>query len=142
MTIALETQSISSEEKLFRIVLQAVFQISNKQLDCFFQIRNLSQSRTCILNLVQKLRSERSLVQKQIKTLLDRGLIIRDAVSLSEFKAHCIESGQTDLEPKSNKGYLYLYSALPDSVLLQKIKTSLNGWANFIETYLNSSSEF
>ena len=115
--------------------LKAIFELTNKQLDCFLTLRLKKKTGSCIKNLVDNTKSERSIIQKHLKVLLERGLVIRDSVSLTEFHKRC-EDYHIDNKISTNKGYLYIYSAISDKELLKKINEILENWKNILKIFL------
>lgn len=115
--------------------LKAIFELTNKQLDCFLTLRLKKKTGSCIKNLVDNTKSERSIIQKHLKVLLERGLVIRDSVSLTEFNKRC-EDYNIDNKMNTNKGYLYIYSAISDEDILDKINVKLEEWKKNLENFL------
>ncbi len=115
--------------------LKAIFELTNKQLDCFLTLRLKKKTGSCIKNLVDNTKSERSIIQKHLKVLLERGLVIRDSVSLTEFNKRC-EDYNIDNKMNTNKGYLYIYSAISDEDILDKINGILKEWKKNLENFL------
>jgi len=115
--------------------LKAIFELTNKQLDCFLTLRLKKKTGSCIKNLVDNTKSERSIIQKHLKVLLERGLVIRDSVSLTEFNKRC-EDYNIDNKMNTNKGYLYIYSAISDEDILDKINGKLEEWKKNLENFL------
>ena len=64
--------------------LKSIFELTKKQLDCFLTLRLKKSPGSCIKNLVDNTKSERSIIQKHLKVLREKGLVIRDSVSLTE----------------------------------------------------------
>lgn len=115
--------------------LKAIFELTNKQLDCFLTLRLKKKTGSCIKNLVDNTKSERSIIQKHLKVLLERGLVIRDSVSLTEFNKRC-EDYNIDNKMNTNKGYLYIYSAISDEDILDIINGKLEEWKKNLENFL------
>lgn len=115
--------------------LKAIFELTNKQLDCFLTLRLKKKTGSCIKNLVDNTKSERSIIQKHLKVLLERGLVIRDSVSLTEFNKRC-EDYNIENKMNTNKGYLYIYSAISDEDILDKINGKLEEWKKNLENFL------
>lgn len=115
--------------------LKAIFELTKKQLDCFLTLRLKKKPGSCIKNLVDNTNSERSIIQKHLKVLREKGLVIRDSVSLTEFNKRC-EDYNIDNKINTNKGYLYIYSAIPDEDILDKINGILKEWKKNLENFL------
>jgi len=73
-----------------------------------------------------------------LKVLLEKGLVIRESVSLSEFNIRCQEH-DIDNQIKTNKGYLYIYASISDGELLEKINETLKRWKNILKDFLISN---
>lgn len=127
--------SISKQRKRFKRILQAAFGLTKKQIHVFNQIRDCANRETCVINLVQMMNSERSIIQKYLKVLMKKKLITRRSVTLSEFTERCQKNDREDIVPSTNKGYLYLYTPIPDDQLIQRIREITNGWIDEVETY-------
>ncbi len=119
-------------------IIRRVFDLSKKQLECFMNILEMENSGTCIINLVDVMDSERSIIQKNLKTLMQKGLVERKSVTLAEFKDRCTKNNREDIKPKTNKGYLYIYAPISSPQLISRIQSTLNGWDNVISEYFSS----
>lgn len=117
-------------------ILKSVFLITKKQCEIMNLIRKAKERGTCINNLVFSLNSERSIIQKQLKVLLNKELITRRSVSLSEFQDICRINNMSKLMPKCNKGYLYLYYPLSNQELKEKIENKLANWQTILKNFL------
>ena len=126
------------ENPLVFSTLKAIFELTNKQLNCFLTLRIKKETGSCIKNLVDNINSERSIIQKHLKVLLEKGLVIRESVSLSEFNIRCQEH-DIDNQIKTNKGYLYIYASISDEELLEKINETLERWRNILKGFLISN---
>ena len=115
--------------------IRAIFELTKKQLDCFLTLRLKKRPGSCIKNLVDNTKSERSIIQKHLKVLREKGLVIRDSVSLTEFNKRC-EDYHIDNKISTNKGYLYIYSAISDEDILDKINGILKEWKKTLENFL------
>jgi len=115
-------------------IIRLTFDLTKKQTECFMKIREMEASGTCITNLTDTLESERSIVQKQLKVLLQKGLIHRKAVTLTEFREKCLANVRDDLMPTTNKGYLYMYSTLSDAELKKKMASRYAEWIKIMES--------
>ncbi|UYP48214.1 hypothetical protein NEF87_004499 [Candidatus Lokiarchaeum ossiferum] len=119
-------------------IIRHVFNLSKKQLECFMNIVEMENSGTCILNLVDVMDSERSIIQKNLKVLMKKGLVERKSVTLTEFKERCTLNNREDISPKTNKGYLYIYSPLSSKELTSKIESILSRWNTTISEYFST----
>ena len=136
MNVSISPSLLELEEKpLVFNSLKAIFELTNKQLDCFLTLRLKKKTGSCIKNLVDNTKSERSIIQKHLKVLLERGLVIRDSVSLTEFNKRC-EDYNIDNKMNTNKGYLYIYSAISDEDILDKINGKLEEWKKNLDNFL------
>ena len=137
MNVSVNPSLLELEENpLVSSTLKAIFDLTNKQLDCFLTLRIKKKTGSCIKNLVENTNSERSIIQKHLKVLLEKGLVIRESVSLSEFNIRCQEN-DIDNKIKTNKGYLFIYASISDEELLAKINGTLAEWKNILKVFLN-----
>ncbi|MHA1717981.1 MAG: hypothetical protein ACTSXK_00475 [Promethearchaeota archaeon] len=120
----------------FNQILKSVFLITKKQCEIYNLIRTTKNRGTCINNLVHSLNSERSIIQKQLKILLNKELITRKSVSLSQFQDICRINNLSKLMPKCNKGYLYLYYPISNEDLTEKIGQKLASWQSTLNKIL------
>lgn len=132
--VMVEIQTDQSDP--LKSIICALFDLSAKQYQCFKSLQEIGAEGTCITNLVKQLASERSLVQKQIKCLLDKGLVKREMVSLSDFNTRCKNLNLENLEKATNKGYLYLYKVIDREILAEKVKTLLKDWQDTVDEFL------
>ncbi|QEE16240.1 hypothetical protein DSAG12_02070 [Promethearchaeum syntrophicum] len=136
MNVSINPSLLELEENpLVFNTLKAIFELTNKQVDCFLALRLKKKTGSCIKNLVENTNSERSIIQKHLKVLLEKGLVIRESVSLTEFNIRCQEH-DIDNQIKTNKGYLYIYSSISNEELLKKINGTLEEWKNLLKNYL------
>ncbi len=139
MNVSINQSLVEFEENpLVFSTLKAIFELTNKQLDCFLTLRIKKKAGSCIKNLVENTNSERSIIQKHLKVLLEKGLVIRESVSLSEFNTRCQEHN-IENQIKTNKGYLYIYASISDEELLAKIYKTLEEWKNILKVYLSNN---
>ena len=118
------------EMKQFSKIIRAVFNLTPKQMDTFLQIRQCTGNGTCISNIVMGMDSERSIIQKYLKALYNKGLITRRSVTLSEFQKRCKINNRLDMAPSTTKGYLFLYTPISDADLLKKMQDITKQWIN------------
>jgi len=139
MNVSISSSLLEIEENpLVFSTLKAIFELTNKQLNCFLILRIKKKTGSCIKNLVDNTNSERSIIQKHLKVLLEKGLVVRESVSLSEFNIRCQEN-DIDNKIKTNKGYLFIYASISDEELLAKIKETLEEWKNILKGFLIKS---
>lgn len=139
MNVSINPSLIEFEENpLVFSTLKAIFELTNKQLNCFLTLRIKENTGSCIKNLVENTNSERSIIQKHLKVLLEKGLVIRESVSLSEFNIRCQEN-DIDNQIKTNKGYLFIYASISDEELLEKINETLEDWKNILKVFLSKN---
>ena len=139
MNVSINQSLVEFEENpLVFSTLKAIFELTNKQLDCFLTLRIKKNAGSCIKNLVDNTNSERSIIQKHLKVLLEKGLVVRESVSLSEFNMRCQEH-HIENQIKTNKGYLYIYASISDEELLTKIYKTLEDWKNILKVYLSKN---
>ena len=136
MIMANLTELSINSELSAKLIIRRVFNLSKKQLECFLQLLETAESGTCIRNLESQLDSERSIVQKYLKILLQKGLVKRKAISLQEFKEKCITNSRVDLEPRNIRGYLYIYQPINVERLLQKIRETTDSWNYKMKEFL------
>ena len=129
--------NLDSDSNIYHI-LRSVFSLSKKQLECFLQLRLKRKTGACIKNLFKEEKYDRSIIQKHLKVLCEKGLANRESVSLSEFQKRC-EEYDLDNRTRTNKGYLYIYSAISDKELVDKIDNILNNWKKKIKLFLNKN---
>jgi predicted transcriptional regulator len=118
------------EVKKFSRIIRSVFNLTPKQMATFLEIRQCTGNGTCISNIVMGMDSERSIIQKYLKVLFDKGLITRQSVTLSEFQERCKINNRLDMAPNTTKGYLFLYSPISDTDLLKKMQKITKQWIN------------
>ena len=136
MNVSINSSLLELEENpLVFNTLKAIFELTNKQVDCFLTLRSKKNTGSCIKNLVDNTNSERSIIQKHLKVLLEKGLVIRESVSLTEFNIRCQEH-DIENQIKTNKGYLYIYVSISDNELLEKINETFEDWKNILKDYL------
>ncbi len=136
MNVSINPSLLEFKEKpLVFSTLKAIFELTNKQLECFLALRIKKNTGSCIKNLEKDTDTERSIIQKHLKVLLEKGLVIRESVSLSEFNIRCQEH-EIDNEIKTNKGYLFIYASISDEELLEKINKTLEKWKKILKVFL------
>ncbi len=139
MNVSISRSLVEVEENpLVFNTLKAIFDLTKKQLNCFLTLRLKQKSGSCIKNLVDNTNSERSIIQKHLKVLLEKELVIRESVSLTEFNKRCVEHN-IDNKINTNKGYLYIYSAISDKELFEKINKILEKWKKILNIFLTEN---
>ena len=135
-----ETNTVFDQDKnQFSNIIRSVFGLTKKQFHVFNQIRDCSNQETCVLNLVQMMQSERSIIQKYLKVLQAKGLIFRKSVTLQEFTERCQKIKRNDIAPSTNKGYLYLYTPISDDKIIEKIQAITQDWIHFLQNHMIST---
>ena len=76
----------------------------------------------CIQMITTTLPIERSIAQKILKSLMEKGLIERRSITLADFNTYCARFAQTQLIKKNDKGCLFLYKPLSKNDFLEKLK--------------------
>jgi predicted transcriptional regulator len=132
---------VSDIPVLARDIIKSVFNLSKKQLDCFMKILEMNNEGTCIVKLVENMNSERSIIQKYLKILMEKGLVERKAITLSEFKILCDCNGNDELKPTTNKGYLYIYAPISNDSLQSKISDIFKTWDNVVQEFFQKRIE-
>lgn len=120
-------------------ILKSLFHLTPKQISVFLKLRQCSYAETCILNMVDLMESERSIIQKYLAKLMKKGLVYRRPVTLAEFQARCRDNNREDISPSTTKGYLYLYSPISDQDLIAKVKDIGQTWVNEIQSYCSEN---
>ena len=121
----------AQEIELSRMI-KSLFGLTKSQVACFIKLRSMGTDGTCVQNLVAQSSSERSVEQKKLKRLLDQGLVTREQFKLAAFEKRCKSKNRDDLSPGTTKGYLYIYSAISDEELLDKVTSKMENWQNFM----------
>ncbi|MHA1675351.1 MAG: hypothetical protein ACTSYI_17200 [Promethearchaeota archaeon] len=121
----------AQEIELSRMI-KSLFGLTKSQVACFIRLRSMGKDGTCVQNLVAQSSSERSVEQKKLKRLLDQGLVTRVQLKLAAFEKRCSKRNRDDLSPGTTKGYLYIYSAISDEEILDKVTTKMENWQNFM----------
>lgn len=116
------------------LVIKDLFRLTKKQAECFKKIYNISKAGVCISYLGEHMGDvDRSVVQKQVKVLFDKGLIKRKQVTLAEFREIC-ERDKSQQTSSTDRGYLYLYEPLTKSELIKKANDKMNSWKIILES--------
>jgi predicted transcriptional regulator len=118
-------------------IIQVVFNLTKKQLKIFLKLREIRSQGSCVMKLETCLGSERSIIQKHLKILINKKIVSRESVTLSEFKERCVETMERDEKviPTTKKGYRYIYYPISDSELVKEITTKLDAWKKTIQTF-------
>lgn len=128
------------EKELGRII-KSLFGLTKSQVACFLKLRSMGTEGTCVQNLVTQTSSERSVEQKKLKHLLNRGLVTREQLKLAAFEKRCSQNQRDDLSPGTTKGYLFIYSAISDQALLEKITGIMDGWQEFLKNLIQQQPQ-
>jgi len=130
LNIEKENVKFSKTDRIFR----SLFGLTKKQSECFKKIRNINKSGVCISYLGEHMGDvDRSVVQKQVKVLFDKGLIDRKQVTLAEFREIC-EKDKIQQTAATDRGYLYLYEPLSKEKLLKKANSKMDSWRRILES--------
>ena len=113
-------------------MIKSLFGLTKSQVACFIQLRSIGKEGTCVQNLVAQTSSERSVEQKKLKRLLDHGLVTREQLKLAAFEKRCSKKNRDDLSPGTTKGYLFIYTAISDQQLLNKLTLVMEDWQQFM----------
>ena len=116
-------------------LLGSLYGLNESQILLFSKI--LKYPNICIHFLEFMTELKNNAIQKNLKVLLDKGLIERKSVSLAEFKARCMNQEtrgfRLPVDIKNDRGYLYLYKIKPISALYEQFKQRLK----YIESQLS-----
>lgn len=118
------------------LIIRDLFGLTKKQTECFKKVQNINKAGVCISFLGDKMGGvDRSVVQKQVKVLFEKGLISRKQVTLAEFREIC-ERDKTEHTSTTDRGYLYLYEPLSKEELFNKANEKMNSWRKTLESEL------
>lgn len=120
-------------------ILKSAFGLTKKQSECLYKLYEMEGKSTCIMNLVDKLESERSLIQKTLKVLHELGFVERKQVTLAEFQNLCLKNKHEDMSPNTNRGYLYVYTPIPKDNILQKLTNITESWQDQLGKFLQKT---
>jgi predicted transcriptional regulator len=116
------------------LIIKDLFGLTKKQAECFKKIQNINKAGVCISYLGEHMGDvDRSVVQKQVKVLYDKGLINRKQVTLAEFREIC-EKDKNQQTSTTDRGYLYLYEPFSKEELLRKANSKMNSWRKTLES--------
>ncbi len=121
------------------VLLGSLYGLNQSQILLFSKI--LRYPSICIHYLEFMTDLKNNAIQKNLKVLLDKGLIERNSVSLAEFKERCMRTKlggmRIPMDVKNERGYLFLYKAKPLEHLLQQfqernreIQAQIDGFKN------------
>jgi hypothetical protein len=109
------------------VLLGSLYGLNESQILLFSKI--LRYPSICIHYLEFMTDLKNNAIQKNLKVLLDKGLIMRDSVSLAEFKDRCMKAQpgrlRIPIDIKNERGYLFLYRAKPIEQLLSQFQEKL-----------------
>ena len=132
--VDLEVEKVKVEFSEADLVIRALFGLTKKQAECFKKIYNISKAGVCISYLGEHMGDvDRSVVQKQVKVLFDKGLINRKQVTLAEFREIC-ERDKNQHSSSTDRGYLYLYEPLSKSELIKKANAKMDSWRSLLDS--------
>ena len=134
-----ETEKIVIENCDLSSLLGSLYTLNESQILLFSKI--LKYPNICIHYLEFMTDLKNNAIQKNLKVLLDKGLIERESVSLAEFKERCINQEQggfhLPLDIKNDRGYLFLYKPKPINYLLKDFGMHLKYIEEQIEKFKN-----
>lgn len=134
-----ETQlELDIERKNAFEIIEKVFQLNKKQIELFEFLYFSTQTELCIPFLVNKTKMERSNIQRQLASLLSKGLIVRKPITITDYNNRCMELLQPESQNSGSKGYLYLYSAISGLELIQKTKLRFSEWEKSLDSFFAS----
>jgi predicted transcriptional regulator len=117
-------------------ILSQIFQLTPKQIDVFWNLREKGIEGCCIVNLTIIMKKERSLLQKQLSNLIKKGLIHRSTLTLGEFNERCKKLQMGTLEKPHDKGYMYLYQPISDQEIYELAIKTITNWKNILQQSL------
>ena len=107
----IEELMLTSEPE-FNDVLRCVFKIKNHEIGLYFIL--LDNPESTVIELSKVLGKDRSTIQKDLKTLMEKGLVKR------EFR----------ISDKS--GYTYIYTAMPLDELKKLMEEEIKNWSSMM----------
>lgn len=132
-----EDEQIIIESCNLSILLGALYGLNQSQILLFSKI--LRYPSICIHYLEFMTDLKNNAIQKNLKVLLDKGLIERHPVSLAEFKDRCMrnQSGgiRIPIDIKNERGYLFLYRTKPIEQLLNQFQEKISDIEAQIEEF-------
>ncbi len=115
------------------LIMRALFGLTKKQAECFKKINAITKPGICISSIGERMGDvDRSVVQKQVKVLFDKKLILRKQVTLAEFRDIC-KQRDSPYAAKTDRGYLYLYEPLTKAELLEKATEKMGSWSEILQ---------
>jgi predicted transcriptional regulator len=127
-------------------ILQSVFEITPLQYQFYQKLQALYSGMQnnldgiCIQMITTTFPIERSVAQKILKILMEKGLIERHSITLADFNTCCAQFAQTQLIKKNDKGCLFLYKPLSKNDSLEKAKAILQNWSQKIDQFFKTNS--
>ena len=128
----------TEQEEHIKKILRALFDLTKKQIECYLIIRKCQDPSICVNHLVGLMTSERSIIQKHMKVLFNKELITRKSVTLTEYNKECFSQNRKDLERQSNRGYLFVYNAISNQELQERIDMMIDTWKQSLSSYFSS----
>ena len=119
-------------------ILRSLFDLTKKQIECYLMMRKNQDPNICVNHLVGLMESERSIIQKHMKVLFNKGLISRESVTLTKYNELCSSQKRKDSERQSNRGYLFMYNSISNEELQEKIIAKLETWKISCQEFLHS----
>jgi predicted transcriptional regulator len=122
----LEKKNIFSSERLFNCIL-GLNKTESQVLSYILQNKNAS-----ISEIAEKLRMDRSSIQRAVQGLVELKLINRTSISMKDYvQLKKIESEKT-------QGYLYVYNTKDMKSIKTQFKKLLNKWYNSMLKYIEN----
>ena len=136
----LEATSVNAtaQDEHIKIILRALFDLTKKQIECYLIIRKCLLPSICVNRLVGLMTSERSIIQKHMKVLFNKGLITRESVTLNEYSELCASQNRKDSNRQSNRGYLFVYNSISNEELQEKVYLKMDEWKESLLNYFSS----
>jgi len=127
-----DSGKFTEQEEHIKKILRALFDLTKKQVECYLIIRKCQDPSICVNHLVGLMSSERSIIQKHMKILFEKGLIKRESKTLNEYSELCASQNRKESERQNNRGYLYVYNSISNQELQDKIDMKMDTWKQSI----------
>jgi predicted transcriptional regulator len=127
-----EAGKFTEQEEHIKKILRALFDLTKKQIECYLIIRKCQDPSICVNHLVGLMVSERSIIQKHMKVLFNKGLITRESVTLNKYSELCASQNRKQSLRQNNRGYLFVYNSISNQELQDKIDMKMDTWKQSI----------
>ena len=127
-----EAGKFIEKEEHIKKILRSLFDLTKKQIECYLIIRKCQDPSICVNHLVGLMVSERSIIQKHMKVLFNKGLITRESVTLNQYSELCASQNRKESERQNNRGYLFVYNSISNQELQDKIDMKMDTWKQSI----------